>query len=222
MAEEFNITDWLKKAKEDPKIAAQPFLVIAAVAFMGYKFLYSPKVVELGKEIKRNKGVESQIQAVESAVENLEEIKLDIEERKAKWANALKVCYRKSEMTAFLRRVRELAQKAGITVKSVNPQAITPQQVGQISTEKFPVSFFYTGDLTQLSIFLRLVELEEKVTFISIPPLTPNASGLFEVELTPTTILVPDQLVLDAQGAAPEGGEESAEDGAGEIIPDEQ
>ena len=222
MAEEINITDWLKKAKDDPKVAAQPLVIIAAIAFMGYKFLYSPKVIELNKEIKKNKGVEGQIQTVESAVENLEEIKLDIEERKAKWATALKVCYRKSEMTAFLRRVRELAQKAGISVKSVNPQAITPQQVGQISTEKFPVSFFYTGDLTQLSIFLRLVELEEKVTFISIPPLTPNASGLFEVELTPTTILVPDQLVLDAQGAAPEGGEESAEEGSGEIIPDEQ
>ncbi len=222
MAEEFSITDWLKKAKDDPKVAAQPLIVVAAVAFMGYKFLYSPKVIELAKELKKNKGVEGQIKTVESAVENLEEIKLDIEERKAKWAKALKVCYRKSEMTAFLRRVRELAQRAGINVKSVNPQAITPQQVGQISTEKFPVSFFYTGDLTQLSIFLRLVELEEKVTFISIPPLTPNASGLFEVELTPTTILVPDQLVLDAQGAAPEGGEESAEDGAGEIIPDEQ
>ncbi len=221
MAEEFTITDWLKKAKDDPKVAAQPLVIIAAIAFMGYKFLYSPKVTELAKEIKKNKGVEAQIQTVESAVENLESIKLDIEERKAKWSTALKVCYRKSEMTAFLRRIRELAQKAGITVKSVNPQAIAPQQVGKIATEKFPVSFFYTGDLVQLSIFLRLVELEEKVTFISIPPLTPNASGLFEVELTPTTILVPDQMVLEAQGAPAEGTEEPSEEAAGEIV-DEQ
>jgi len=84
MAEEFSITDWLKKAKDDPKVAAQPLVIVAAVAFMGYKFLYSPKVIELAKELKKNKGVEDQIKTVESAVENLEEIKLDIEERKAK------------------------------------------------------------------------------------------------------------------------------------------
>lgn len=193
MAEEFNISDWLKKAKEDPKVAAQPLVIIAAIAFMGYKFLYAPKVVELGKELKKNQRVEADIKTVESAVENLEDIKLDIEDKKAKWTEAQKLCYRKSEMTSFLRRVRELAQKAGITIKSVNPQAITPLQIGQVSVERFPVSFFYSGDLIQMGTFLRLVEMEEKVTFISIPPLTPNASGVFEIDLTPTTILIPDE-----------------------------
>lgn len=198
MAEEINISEWLKKAKEDPKVAAQPLLIIIALAFMGYKFLYSPKALELTKELKKNKQVESEIKTVESAIENLEDIKLDIEDRKAKWENAQKLCYKKAEMTSFLRRVREIAQKAGINVKSVNPQAITPAQVGKITAENFPVSFSYSGDLVQMATFLRLIELEEKVTFISIPPLAPNASGVFEVDLTPTTLLIPDQIIPQA------------------------
>lgn len=198
MAEELNISEWLKKAKDDPKLAAQPLLIVAALAFMGYKFLYSPKVIELNKELKRNKGVEAEIQTVESAIENLEDIKLDIEDRKAKWETAQKLCYKKAEMTSFLKRVREIAQRAGINVKSVNPQTITPTQVGKVTVENFPVSFFYSGDLVQMGTFMRLLELEEKITFISIPPLAPNASGVFEVELTPTTILVPDKIEVQA------------------------
>ncbi len=198
MAEELNISEWLKKAKDDPKLAAQPLLVVAALAFMGYKFLYSPKVIELGKEIKKNQRVEADIKTVESAIENLEDIKLDLEDRKAKWETAQKLCYKKAEMTSFLKRVREIAQRAGINVKSVNPQTITPTQVGKVTVENFPVSFFYTGDLVQMGTFMRLLELEEKITFISIPPLAPNASGVFEVELTPTTILVPDKIEVQA------------------------
>ncbi len=198
MAEELNISEWLKKAKDDPKLAAQPLVVVLALAFMGYKFLYSPKVIELGKEIKKNQRVEADIKTVESAIENLEDIKLDIEDRKAKWEAAQKLCYKKAEMTSFLKRVREIAQKAGINVKSVNPQTITPTQVGKVTVENFPVSFFYSGDLVQMGTFMRLLELEEKITFISIPPLAPNASGVFEVELTPTTILVPDKIEVQA------------------------
>ncbi len=198
MAEELNISEWLKKAKDDPKLAAQPLLIVAALAFMGYKFLYSPKVIELGKEIKKNQRVEADIKTVESAIENLEDIKLDLEDRKAKWETAQKLCYKKAEMTSFLKRVREIAQRAGINVKSVNPQTITPTQVGKVTVENFPVSFFYTGDLVQMGTFMRLLELEEKITFISIPPLAPNASGVFEVELTPTTILVPDKIEVQA------------------------
>lgn len=199
MAEEISISNWLKEAKEDPKVAVQPLVIVIALAFMGYKFLYAPKTVELTKELRKNKNVESEIKTVESAVENLEEIKLDIAERRAKWAASHKLCYRKSEITSFLRRIREIAQKAGITVKSVNPQAITPMQIGKISIEKFPVTFYYTGNLAQLGTFLRLIELEDKITFMEIPPLSANASGVFELELTPTTILLPDQMVLEAQ-----------------------
>lgn len=195
MAEEVNITQWLAKAKEDPKVAAQPVVIVLALFFGGYKALYAPKVVELMKQEKKTKAVEGQIKALESAVENLEDIKLDIEEKKAAFKKSTELCYRKSEITRFLRRVRELAQLAGIPVKSVNPQTISPQNLGEITVEKLPVSIFFTGDLVTLGTFLRLVEKEEKITFLTLPSLMPNASGVFELELVPTTILIPDDLV---------------------------
>lgn len=197
MAEEFKISEWLAKAKEDPKVAAQPLVIIAAVLFGGYKFAYSPKVVELGKELKKNQKIEADIKKVQSAVNNIEDIKLDIEEMKARFNKAKTMCYRKSDMTAFLRRVRELALKAGIEVKSVNPLPISPLSLGGMPAERFSVSFYYTGDLLKLGTFMRLVELEEKITFLNMPTLSPNASGTFEVELTPTTILLPDSMAVE-------------------------
>lgn len=197
MAEEFKISEWLTKAKEDPKIAAQPLVIIAAVLFGGYKFAYSPKAVELTKELKKNQRVEADIKRVQSAVDNIEDIKLEIEEMKARFSKAKTMCYKKSEVTVFLRRVRELAQKAGIEVKSVNPMPVSPITLGGISAEKFSVSFYYTGDLLKLGTFMRLIELEEKITFLNMPTLSPNASGTFELELTPTTILLPDSVVAE-------------------------
>lgn len=57
MAEELSLTDWLKKAKEDPKLAAQPLIIILGLAFGGYKVLYAPKVVELLREDKKVKSM---------------------------------------------------------------------------------------------------------------------------------------------------------------------
>lgn len=195
MAEQASLTQWLAKAKEDPKVAAQPVVIILALFFGGYKGLYAPKVAELQKQEKKTKGVEGNIKKLESAVENLEDIKLDIEEKKNAWKKAQSLCYRKSEITKFLRRVRELAEMAEVPVKSVNPQAISKIPLGEIEVEKLPVSIFFTGDLVKLGVFLRLIEKEEKITFLSLPNLTPNASGVFELELAPTTILIPDELV---------------------------
>lgn len=192
MAEEFSITDWLAKAKEDPKVAAQPLIIAVAVLFGGYKALYSPKVIELAKEEKKVKSIETNIKKVKSAVENIEDIKLDIEDKKEKVTKAKSQLYRKSEMTKFLRRVRELATKAGIEIKSVNPQPIAPVNLGNITAEKLPVSFSFDGDMKKLGIFLRLIEKEEKLTFINLPNLTPNASGTFDIDLVPTTLLIPD------------------------------
>ncbi len=194
MAEEFSITDWLAKAKEDPKVAAQPLIIAVALLFGGYKFLYAPKTIELAKEEKKSKGIENNIKKVKSAVDNIEDIKLDIEDKKEKLNKAKTELYRKSEMTKFLRRVRELALKAGIEVKSVNPQPITPVQLGQVTAEKLPVAFSFNGDMQKLGVFLRLIEKEEKLTFIQLPDLAPNASGTFELELIPTTILLPDDV----------------------------
>jgi hypothetical protein len=67
-------------------------------------------------------------------------------------------------------------------------------KMGEISVEKLPVSIYFTGDIVTLGTFLRLIEKEEKITFLSLPSLSPNASGQFELELTPTTILISDEL----------------------------
>jgi Tfp pilus assembly protein PilO len=197
MSEQVNITEWLAKAKEDPKLAAQPVIIVAALFFLGYKFLYAPQVGELEKQEKKTKRVEGSIKRVESAADNLEDLKLEIAEKKAAWKESQQLCYKKSEMTKFMRRVRELANLAGIPVKSINPQSISPLKLGEISVEKLPVSIYFTGDLVKLGTFLRLIEKEEKVTFVSLPNLTPNASGLFEIELIPTTILIPDELAAE-------------------------
>lgn len=196
MAEGFSLSEWLKKAKDDPKLAAQPLVIVLALAFGGYKALYAPKVLELAKEEKKIKGIESSIKNLQAAADNVEDIKLDIEDKKSNFAKSLKLCYRKSEMTSFLRRVRELSAQAGIPIKSVNPQPLSQLQIGETAVEKFSVSFGFSGDLIQLATFLRLIEKEERLTFLSMPTLKPNASGTFELELTPTTILIPDELAL--------------------------
>ena len=199
MAEEINITKWLAQAKEDPKVAAQPVVIALGIFFAGYKVLYAPKVGELAKQEKRTKGIEGQIKNLESAVENIEDIKLEIEETKNSLKKAKNLCYRKSEMTKFMRRVRELAKLADIPVKSVNPQTIVGLKLGEFAVEKLPVSIFFTGDLVRLGTFLRLVEKEEKITFLNLPTLVPNASGTFELELVPTTILIPDEMMAEDQ-----------------------
>ncbi|PKL48469.1 MAG: hypothetical protein CVV42_09280 [Candidatus Riflebacteria bacterium HGW-Riflebacteria-2] len=213
MAEEFSITDWLKKAKEDPKLAAQPLVIIAALAFGGYKGLYAPKVLELKKEDRKTKAIESQINDVQAAVDNRENILLDIEDKKAQLGKAIKLCYRKSEMTSFLRRVRELATQAGIPIKSVKPLPLVPTPMGNIEAEKCTVTFGFSGNLLQLATFMRLVEKEQKITFLNMPNLTPNASGTFDVELSPTTILIPDAIAMSMTQPESEGNpEESADD----------
>ncbi|MDN5279582.1 MAG: hypothetical protein PWR01_3547 [Clostridiales bacterium] len=197
MADPKSITEWLAQAKEDPKVAAQPVIIILGLFFAGYKVLYAPKTKDLERQAKRTKGVEGQIKRLESAVENLEDIKLDIAEKKDAWKKAQSFCYKKSEITKFLRRIREIAEIADVPVKSINPQSIAPMQLGEITVEKLPVSIYFTGDLVKLATFLRLIEKEEKITFLNLPNLVPNGSGTFELELTPTTILIPDDLVAE-------------------------
>ncbi len=214
MAEEFSITDWLKKAKEDPKLAAQPLVIVAALAFGGYKGLYAPKVVELAKEDKKTKAIEAQIRDVQAAVDDRENILLDIEDKKGKLSKAIKFCYRKSEMTSFLRRVRELAAQAGIPIKSVKPLPLSAVSIGNVEAERCTVTFGFSGNLVQLATFLRLIEKEEKITFLNMPNLAPNASGTFEVELNPTTILVPDNLAMQQAATSEEDSEEPVSDDA--------
>ena len=205
---EFSITNWLQESKEDPKKAAPILVVIVVVGFLVWKFGYSPKAAMIAKELKKNKGIERDMKNFKNAANQLEDIKLNIEEMKKKWEESQKLCYKEMERTDFLKRVRELATKSNINVKSINPLPEEEITIGVVPAKKFSVQFNYSGDLEKLLTFMRFVELEPKITFMPIPKLAPNASGTFDIALKVTTILLPDVISTDMA----EGGEEDEGD----------
>lgn len=198
MAEQFSITDWLQKAKEDPKQYAIPVVFVIGIGFAVWHFLYSPKAVQIAKEIKKNQKLTSEMKKFKDAANKLEDIKIDIEEKKKQWSDTQKLCYKELERTVFLRKVRELATKSGMNVKSVNPEPDASIQIGPIEGKKFSVNFAYSGDLTKLITFMRYVELEPHICFMNIPDLIPNASGTFDTMLSVSTILLPDTIQLQS------------------------
>ena len=206
MAEGFSISNWLQQSKEDPKKAAPPVIVLAAIIFAAWKFGYSPKAVLIDKEIKKNKKLAGEMKSFKNAANQLEDIKLDIENKKKQWEESQKLCYKELERTVFLRRVRELANQAGLNVKSINPIPDENIKVSVIDAKKFSVQFNYSGDLTHLLTFMRFIELEPKVAFVPIPNIAPNASGTIDTVLTVSTILLPDKISTDLPEDS--GGEE--------------
>lgn len=208
MAEEFSLTEWIKKAKSDPKLIAPPIVIVLGVIYGGYKFLYAPQVKALTKISRQMKGTASEVRNLRQAIENIEDIKLDVAEKKANLEKSLKLCYKKSEVTNYLRRVRELAMQAGIPVKSINPRPPAPVKVGPISAEQIQVAFNFSGDLVQLGTFLRLIEKEQKITYCDLPNLKPNASGTFDLVLLPTAIFMPDDVAEQIAKVAPSEEEE--------------
>ncbi len=206
---EFSITNWLQESKEDPKKAAPILVVIVVVGFLVWKFGYSPKAAMIAKELKKNKGIERDMKNFKNAANQLEDIKLNIEEMKTKWGESQKLCYKEMERTDFLKRVRELATKSNINVKSINPLPEEEITIGVVPAKKFSVQFNYSGDLEKLLTFMRFVELEPKITFMPIPKLAPNASGTFDIALKVTTILLPDVISTDmAEGGDEDEGDE--------------
>lgn len=197
MAEGFSISNWLQQSKEDPKKAAPPVIVLAAILFAAWKFGYSPKAVLIDKEMKKNKKLAGEMKSFKNAANQLEDIKLDIENKKKQWEESQKLCYKELERTVFLRRVRELANQAGLNVKSINPLPDENIKVSVIDAKKFSVQFNYSGDLTHLLTFMRFIELEPKVAFVPIPNIAPNASGTIDTVLTVSTILLPDKISTD-------------------------
>ena len=210
MAEGFSISNWLQQSKEDPKKAAPPVIVLAAILFAAWKFGYSPKAVLIDKEMKKNKKLAGEMKSFKNAANQLEDIKLDIENKKKQWEESQKLCYKELERTVFLRRVRELANQAGLNVKSINPLPDENIKVSVIDAKKFSVQFNYTGDLTHLLTFMRFIELEPKVAFVPIPNIAPNASGTIDTALTVSTILLPDKISTDLPEDT--GGEEDDEE----------
>ena len=210
MAEEFSISNWLQQSKEDPKKAAPVLVIVAGVVFAAWKFGYSPKSIQIDKELKKNKRLASEMNSFKNAANQLEDIKLDIEDKKKKWEENQKLCYKELERTVFLKRVREIATQSGINVKSINPIPDENIRISVIDAKKFSVQFNYSGDLTHLLTFMRFIELEPKISFMSIPSLMPNASGTIDTVLTVSTILLPDNISTDLPEEV--GGEEEEEE----------
>ena len=211
MAEEIKITEWLQKVKEDPKQAGAPFLAIAALGFLVHKFFYAPKALLITKEEKKSKSIINEMRNFKDAASRLEDIKIDIEDKKKNWENTQKLCYKELERTQFMRRVREIASKANINVKSVNPLQDESISIGALSAKKFSVTFSYNDNLAKLLTFMRLVELEPKICFMPVPDLSPTASGTFDTSLTVSTILLPDVIEIDSnedEGDEDEGDED--------------
>ncbi|MBP7635756.1 type 4a pilus biogenesis protein PilO [Candidatus Ozemobacteraceae bacterium] len=202
MAEEIKLYEWVLKAKEDPKLAAQPVVILLALMFLCWKFLYAPQQVILEKERKRTKGVQDQIRELESAVANIEEIKIEVNDLKNDRLEAEELCYGKMRAPEFLQDLRRIAKQAGLELKSINPQPPVSKNFETITFEEYPVKISFSGDIKQLGIFLRLLETHKKVISISLPALVPDASGSFKFDISPTAVML-----LEQQNASAKPGE---------------
>lgn len=190
--EGFSITEWLENAKTDQKVAAQPFLIIGALLFLGWKFIYSPYQVTLTKELKKNKGIQDQINALEAAVADKDKIALEVNDYRKAMEAAEKMCYKKSEAPLFLQHLRNLGKQAQLEIKSITPQPMIQKSFETLTYEEFPVKITFQGTFSQLGIFLRILETQPKLIKVQLPPLAPDASGTFKFDLMPTAIVIPD------------------------------
>ena len=146
-----SITEWLEQAKEDPKLYAMPVVIVLAVFFAGYKVLYVPQLKPLKKQLKKNKGVERKIKKVQSAANDIDDIKLEVEEERQKAKEVKELCYKPNESTKFMRRIRKLGKMAGVRIKSVSPKPLKNIKFGEVTVKKFSVSFAFKGDIVRLS-----------------------------------------------------------------------
>ena len=192
---EINLMEWFEKAKADPKVAAQPVIAIVAILALGWKFGYAPVTVDMAKELKKNKGVQDQIKGLESAVANIEDIKITVAEMKKKWAEVESLCYKKNEAHKFLQDIRQIGRDVGLDIKNIAPQPTVPKTFESLMYEEYPIKIAFTGSFAQFGIFLRKLEKHPKITFMDFPPLVPDASGVLKLDLLPTTILISDQVV---------------------------
>ncbi|HOT26800.1 MAG TPA: type 4a pilus biogenesis protein PilO [Candidatus Ozemobacteraceae bacterium] len=205
MAEDIKLYEWCLRAKDDPKLAAQPIVILLAVIFLCWKFLYSPQKLLLEKERKKSKSIQDQIRELESAVANIEEIKIEVNDLKKDRLEAEELCYGKMRAPEFLQDLRRIAKQAGLELKSINPQPPVTRSFETITFEEYPVKISFNGDLKQLGIFLRILESHKKIISISLPPLVPDASGTFKFDISPTAVMLPEQQKAPAAAAPGEG-----------------
>jgi len=187
--------EWLEKAKADPKVAAQPLIAIVAVAALGWKFGYAPVQTEIAKELKKNKGVQDQIKGLETAVANIEDIKIGVAEMRKKWDEVQALCYNKNEAHKFLQDLRQIGRDVGLDIKNITPQPTIQKTFDTLIYEEYPIKIAFSGSLAQLGIFLRKLEKHPRITFLELPPIIPDASGVLRLDLLPSTILLSDQRV---------------------------
>ena len=195
MADEFSLEEWLKKAKEDPRnTAGPPVVIVLALIFLSWKFFYSPQKLLLTKELKKNKGVEGQIKGLESAVANIEEIKIEVADLQKVREEGEALCYKKLEAAQFLQDLRRIGKSVGVNFKNLVPQPTVPKVFADsFHYEEYPVKITFVGDFRQLGMLLRALEKNRKLVGIDLPNLTPDASGQLKLDLLPTAILVPDE-----------------------------
>ena len=160
--------------------------------------------------MKKNKKLITDMKNFKNAASQLEDIQMDINEKEEKWKKTQELCYKELEKTVFLRKVRELALKSNMNVKSINPMPDENLKIGVIDAKKFTVEFNYLGNLDNIITFMRFIELEPKICFMPIPDLKPNASGTFDTVISVSTILFPD--VISTELEENEEGEEEEEE----------
>ncbi len=175
--DKFSVLDWFYKVKANPKEGAPLVIILVLAIFLIYKHGYSPKVKLLAREVRKLKGVQGQINQLHSATQNADEIALEIEEQKVKFERAKNLCYGKNDLTTFLRRIRELTSLSQIEIRGINPRPLTKKSIGGIEAEELGVSFNFKGDIVKLGFFLRLLEIEDKLTFLDLPDLVADENG---------------------------------------------
>lgn len=186
------LSQWLQQARSDPKMAVQPLIIVLALAFLGYKFLIAPQKVILAKELKKNKGVQDQIAALTKAAGNLEKVREEVEKLRKVREHTQALCYSAADRAAFLRDVRAWGGQAGLQFKSLQPIPPVSRNYEKVAYEEVGVKVGFHGDFAQLGTFLRILEMQEKVIFLKLPPLTPDASGTFRFDLQPTAFFLLD------------------------------
>lgn len=204
MLENLSLINWLEQAKSDPKIAAQPLIIIVAMFFLGWKFLYSPQKVLLTKELKRKQGIEAEIRNLEKAIEDKENIELEVADLKKQIEEARSKCYKQSEAHQFLQDIRAIAKKSNLEVRGIAPLPMVAKSLEGLNYSEFPVKITFQGNFQKLGIFLRNLELFDKVIKVDLPVLAPDASGTFKFDINPTALVVPDEFVTEVT-TLPEG-----------------
>lgn len=182
--------EWLVKAKADPKVAAQPVIIVVALIVLAFRFVYFPQKKLLEKDLKKHKGVLREIQNLENAVENVEDIQIEVTDLKKKWSIVEERCYLKTEAPKFIQDIRNIGKEAGLNFRSISPLPVEKKTYGTLNYELYKVRIAFEGKLGELGKFLRLVETNKKIIFLELPPLDPDASGTFRFNLVPTTLLL--------------------------------